>query len=407
MSRSYPVGGLSSMQPRDLDTQGIMALEDAHASGSYKPAPVALVRGRGTRVWDAEGREYLDCATGIGVAALGHAHPAVCRAVAQQSEMLAVCANGYYYSDVRARFIRKLTEITPPGLQHVFLSNSGTEAIEAAMKLARAHTGRPKIIAAKRGFHGRTLGSLSATWKRSYREPFEPLIPGVRHVAFGDADELADAIDDETAAVLLEPVQGEAGIHVAPDGYLQEARRLCHGSGALLILDEVQSGMGRIGKWFACQHFGVVPDVLCLGKALGGGIPTGATVFRSGLGFRVGQHGSTAGGNPLSCRAGLAVIEAIEQEGLLDNAAAVGAHFTAGLEALRQEKGDMAREVRGLGLMLALQLRGRAVPVLNALLERGVLALPGGKTAVRFLPPLTLTEAEADRALEALGEALG
>jgi acetylornithine/LysW-gamma-L-lysine aminotransferase len=383
----------------------IQQLEEAHASGAYRPAPTVLIRGRGARAWDAEGNEYLDCATGVGVALLGHGHPALVRAIREQAETLLTCAAGYHYNDVRARFLAKFVGVLPPGLTRVFLSNSGTEAIEAAIKLARAVTGHPKIVAAMRGFHGRTLGALSATWKADYKKPFEPLVPSFVHVPFGDPDALAQAVDEETAAVLLEPIQGEAGVYPAPPGYLQAAREICDERGTLLIFDEIQSGL-RTGRWLACEHDGVVPDVVCLGKGLAGGVPIGATAFREGLQFQRGQHGSTFGGNPLACRAALVVIETIEREGLLQRSARVGARFLQGLQELVREFPQTAREARGRGLMLALQLRGKAAPVLEALRRRGVLALSGGGTALRFLPPLVFAHEDVDQVLGALREAL-
>jgi len=381
-------------------------IETRHASVAYRPRPVTFVRGEGTRLWDDEGHEYLDFGTGIGVAALGHAHPALAQALAEQARTLMTCMPGYYHNDVRASFLDKLASIAPGNLKRVFLSNSGSEAVETALKLAKKHTGRGRIVAAMRAFHGRTLGSLSATWKAAYKKPFLPLVPGYAHVPFGDVEALGESVTDETAALLLEPIQGEGGIYPAPEGYLQAARDLCDAHGALLIFDEVQSGMGRTGTWFACEHDAVVPDVVCLAKALGGGVPLGATVFDTALGFEKGQHGSTFGGNPLACRAGLTVIETILSEGLLENAARVGAHFASGLQHLVETKPEQLREVRGRGVMLALQLRSKAGPVLSALQERGVLALSGGTTALRFLPPLNVTPAEVERVLEALEQAL-
>lgn len=392
----------------NAQTQGAswIDVEARHASGAYNPKPITFVRGEGTRIWDDVGNEYLDCGTGIGVAGLGHAHPALVRAIADQANTLMTVMAGYYNNDVRAQFLDRLTDITPPGLDRVFLSNSGSEAIEAGIKLAKAHTRRTKVLAAMRGFHGRTMGSLSATWKVAYRQPFEPLVPGYSHVPFGDVDALKEAVTEETAVVLLEPIQGEGGIYPAPAGYLRAVRQICDQRGALFMLDEIQSGMGRTGKWFACEHDGVVPDVLCLAKALGGGVPIGATVFQEKFCFEKGQHGSTFGGNPLACRAGLAVIETIKADNLLENAATVGAYFKKGLQALVENKPQVAREVRGRGLMLALQLRGKAGPVLNALLERRILALTGGTTAVRFLPALTFTKDDVDRVLQALDAVL-
>ncbi len=383
----------------------IFELELQHGSGAYRPAPVALVRGEGPYVWDAEGNRYLDFNTGVGVALLGHAHPALTRALSDQAGRLMTCAAGYFPNDVRAQFLQKLVDVLPEGLERVFLSNSGAEAVEAALKLARACTGRSKVVAATRGFHGRTLGALSATWKPDYKKPFEPLVPGFEHVPFGDLDALERAVDGRTAAVILEPVQGEGGVHPAPPGYLRAAGALCAAHGALLVLDEVQTGL-RTGAWLYSEREGVVPDVVCLGKGLGGGVPIGATVFRSSLSFQRGQHGSTFGGNPLACRAALAVLETVERDGLLERGRELGAYFLKELQGLVEEFPDKAREARGVGLMLGLQLRFKAAPVLDALRRRGVLALSAGPTVVRFLPPLVIKRAHVDRAVEVLHEVL-
>jgi len=383
-------------------TEDIFHLEAAHGSGAYNPAPVVMVQGYGVRLLDKEGNRYLDCATGIGVAALGHAHAALVRAIAEQAGRLITCASGYYHNDVRARLQERISQITPGDLNRVFLCNSGAEAVETALKLARLSTQRAGIVAAMRGFHGRTLGALTATWNTDHRKPFEPLIPAVSHVPYNDVPALEQAVTQETAAVLLETVQGEGGIHPATPEFLQAARRLCDERGALLILDEVQCGMGRTGRWFACEHYGVVPDVLCLAKALGGGMPIAATAFREALSFKKGQHGSTYGGNPLACQAALAVIDTIENSQLLDNVAQVGSYFLERLRALHQAKPQKVREVRGMGLMLAVELRHKAGPVIKALMERGVLALFGGTTIVRFLPAYIFTQADVDETLQAL-----
>jgi len=383
-------------------SEHLIDLETAHSSGAYAPAPLVLARGHGVRLVDIEGKEYLDCASSIGVAALGHSHPALVQAISEQAGRLIACSNGYYCNDVRARLQERISQITPGDLNRVFLCNSGSEAVETAIKLARHHTGRPGIIAATRGFHGRTLGALTATWKASYRRSFEPLIPGVVHTPYGDASALEHAITGEIGVVLLETVQGEGGIHPATSEFLLAARRLCDARGAILVLDEVQCGMGRTGRWFACEHYAVVPDVLCLAKALGGGMPIGATVFHEAFSFSKGQHGSTYGGNPLACRAALAVIDTIEYEHLLDNVSRVGSYFLERLNALHQARPQKVREVRGMGLMLALELRRKSGPVLRALMDRGVLALSGGATIVRFLPPYIFTEADVDEAMRSL-----
>ncbi|NOZ03760.1 MAG: aspartate aminotransferase family protein [FCB group bacterium] len=381
-------------------------LETQHGSGAYGNWPFALTRGEGVYVWDSAGNKYLDFATGIGVAVLGHAHPVLTQAITDQTGTLITCHSGYFANDVRARFLAKLTGITPSDLDRVFLCNSGTEAVETALKLARAHTGRPGIVTMMRSFHGRTMGSLSATWKKPFRAPFEPLVPGFTHIPFGDTEALEKAVTEETAAVLLEPIQGEAGVYPASEEYLREARRICDANGALLIFDEVQTGIGRTGKWFACEHAGVAPDILCLAKALGGGIPIGATVSRSGIAFEKGQHGNTFGGNPLSCRAGLTIIEYIEEHDLLTNITRVGAYFMTGLEQLAQQKPSAIRDIRGKGLMIAIQLRGKVGPTLVKLRDAGILALAAGRMNLRFLPPYIVTEKEIDQVLNVLEEVL-
>lgn len=381
-------------------------LEERHGSGAYGGWPITLVRGEGSRIWDTEGNEYLDFATGIGVASIGHGNPSLQQAVSDQAGLLMAAHNGYYSNDIRAQFLEKLISISPEGLERVFLCNSGTEAVEGAIKLARAHTGRTQIVAAMRSFHGRTLGSLSATWNKTLREPFEPLVPGFTHVPFGNKEVLAEAINEETAAIILEPVQGEGGVYPAPKGYLHEARRLCDEQGAMLILDEVQSGGGRTGKWFACEHDDVLPDVLTVAKGLGGGLPIGAVIMRGHVGFEKKQHGSTFGGNPLSCRAGLAVIQFIEENDLLGRVVDLGAFFLHSLAELAEEKPDTIREARGLGLMLALQLKHSVGPILAKLRDSGVLALTAGRTNIRFLPPFTVTSDEVEQVINTVRDVL-
>ncbi len=381
-------------------------LEERHGSGAYGAWPITLVRGEGTRIWDADGNEYLDFATSIGVASIGHGNPFLQQAVSDQAGLLMAAHNGYYGNDIRAQFLEKLSSISPEGLERVFLCNSGTEAVEGAIKLARAHTGRKQVVAAMRSFHGRTLGALSATWNKAFRQPFEPLVPGFVHIPFGNKEILAEAINEQTAAIILEPVQGEGGVYPAPEGYLNEARRLCDEHGTILILDEVQSGGGRTGKWFACEHYAVVPDVLTIAKGLGGGVPIGAVIMGSHVGFKKKEHGSTFGGNPFSCRAGLAVIQYIEENDLLPKVVELGAFFLRGLSELAQEKPETIREVRGLGLMLALQLKHSAGPTLVKLRNSGVLALTAGKTNIRFLPPLTVTSDEVEQVINVVRDVL-
>jgi acetylornithine/LysW-gamma-L-lysine aminotransferase len=286
----------------------------------------------------------------------------------------------------------------------VFLSNSGSEAVEAAIKFSRAATGRTKVVAAMRGFHGRTMGALSATWRREFREAFEPLIPGFTHVPFNDIDALRKAVDADTAAVILEAVQGEGGVHVASPKYLPAAREICDAAGALLILDEVQTGMGRTGRLFAIERWGVEPDIVTLAKSLAGGVPIGATLTTEAVEARFhGSHNSTFGGNALACAAGTAALDVTVRERLWERADRLG---TEAMEEFRSLDAPSVREVRGLGLMIGIELRGKAAPVLQALQEDRVIAIGGGSSVVRLLPPLVIPEAQWSFAIDALGRAL-
>ncbi len=373
-------------------------MEQRYGSGVYAQRDIPLVRGEAARVWDARGREYIDCVGGHGVAVLGHNHPAVVAAVHRQMQRLTICPPAYP-NDVRAQCMARLGTLVP-GLNRVFLANSGTEAVEAAIKFARYSTGRPKIVAAKRGFHGRTLGALSATWNRKYREPFEPLVPEFYHGTFNKLETFDALVDDRTAAVIVEVVQGEGGVYPATAEFLQGLQALVRERGALLIVDEVQTGMGRTGRMFAFQHYGIQPDIVALAKGIAGGFPMGAVL----LGPRVkpgkpGIHGSTFGGNPPAAAACLATLEVLEKEDLPARAAALGAWF---LERLRAVSSPLIREVRGLGLMVGVELRTKVAPYLQALAEHGVLALPAGLTVIRFLPPLVIPREDLETVAQAL-----
>ena len=364
---------------------------------------LAFVRGSMATLWDSSGREYIDCGASFGVGNLGHCNPAVVEAIAEQARQL-IHVGPSFGTAAKAAFVERLLSLAPANLERVFLSNSGSEAVEAAIKFARAATGRKKIVAAMRGFHGRTMGALSATWRREFREPFEPLVPGFEHVPFNDVEALEKAVDTETAAVILEAVQGEGGVHVASPEYLPAAREACTSAGALLILDEVQTGMGRTGRLFAVERWGVEPDLMTLAKSLAGGVPIGATLATENVerAFK-GSHTSTFGGNPLACAAGTAALEYVVRERLWERADRLGAQ---GLATLREQRAPSVREVRGLGLMIGIELRGKAAPVLQALQEDGVLAIGGGSSVVRLLPPLVIPDDQWSAALGAVGRAL-
>ncbi len=384
----------------------IIDTESTYTSGVYGKRPVAIVRGQGALLWDENGREYIDCMAGHGVANIGHGRPEVAAALAAQAQHLITCPESVY-NDVRSQLLKRLAEVTPAGISHFFLCNSGTEAVEGALKFARLATGRTGIVATLRGFHGRSMGALSTTWEPHYREPFAPLLPGVKHIRFNNIDAAREAITEETAAVIIELVQGEGGVHVINESYVQELAALCRERGALLIVDEIQTGFGRTGRVFASEHYNLEPDLICLAKALGGGLPMGAI----GLGRRVmesgritkSSHGSTFGGNPLACAAALATLEVLEQENLAQRAAELGAHTLERLRALRL---PVIREVRGQGLLIGIELKQRVQSYLEALLERGVLALPAGPNVLRLLPPLVITEEQLDRALDIIAEVL-
>lgn len=383
----------------DTDYQ---ALEDRYALPLYPKRDVTLVRGSGALLYDEQGREYVDCAAGIGVANVGHCHPRVVAAICEQAQRLITCPN-VFYNDTRSRLLQALVETAPDALNRAFLCNSGAEAIEAALKFARLHDGRPNFVSAMRGFHGRTMGAVSATFTKKYRAPFEPLVPGFQYVALNKIEQLEAAVDERTAAVLLEPVQGEGGVNLANPEYLAAARRLCDERGALLIFDEIQTGFCRTGKFFAHQHCGVVPDILVLAKAIAGGVPMGATLLAETIAVSEGHHGTTFGGNPLACAAALAAIDVMHEEKLDERAASSGAYFEQHLQADNLAR---VRDVRRLGLMIGIELKEKSQPVLSALLEDGVLALPAGATVIRLLPPLVIEEAQLDRVVSALHAAL-
>ena len=371
---------------------------------NYGAPQVMLTRGKGSRVWDIDGNEYVDLIAGIAVNALGHGDPRITDAITEQLNTLGHVSN-LYASEPGLQLAEKLVELTGNTSARVFFCNSGAEANEAAFKMTRL-TGRTKVVVAEGSFHGRTMGSLALTAQPGKADPFRPLPGDVTVVPFGDAEALEQAVDSSTAAVVLEPIQGEGGVIVPPPGYLQAARRITSAHGALLVLDEVQSGIGRTGTWFAYQWEDVTPDVITLAKGLAGGIPIGAVI---GVGdaaslFRPGMHGSTFGGNPISSRAALAVIGAIEEDDLLERVTAAGEKLAA---SVQQAAGDAVTEVRGKGLLRAAALNAVAsADMERALRANGVLANPVSPSAIRMAPALTITDADIDDAAEAWSKSL-
>lgn len=381
-----------------------MKVDRSGEFAAYPKRDLTFTRGFLATLWDTEGNEYVDCGASFGVGNLGHCNPAIVEAIEKQARDL-IHVGPPFGSTAKQAFIDRLLSVAPRNLKRVFLSNSGSEAVEAAIKFARSATRRTKVVAAMRGFHGRTMGALSATWKKEFREGFEPLVPGFEHVPYNDADALTAAVDRETAAVILEPVQGEGGVHVASPEYLPVAREVCDREGALLIADEVQTGMGRTGRLFAVERWGVEPDVITLAKSLAGGVPIGATLTTAAVESKFsGSHQSTFGGNPLACAAGLAALEYTVHERLWDRAESLG---DRAMGALREIESPVLREVRGLGLMIGLELKEKATPYLQALASRGVLAIGGGSNVIRLLPPLVIPEDQWEYAVDAIRKVLG
>jgi acetylornithine/N-succinyldiaminopimelate aminotransferase len=362
----------------------------------YMPAfsrEMALVKGNGVKVWDAEGKEYLDCVAGIAVCSTGHCHPDVVRAICEQAQTLIHCSN-LYYVPRQGDLAQKIVGVT--GMHKAFFSNSGAEATDGALKLARVRTGKKKFVAFTHGFHGRTVGSLAVTHKPAIREPFEPLEPKCTFVDYGDLEGLKKAVDNDTAGVLVEPIQGEAGVIIPPEGFLEGVREVCNHAGALMIVDEVQTGMGRTGKWLAIQHTTAVPDIVTLAKGIASGFPMGALVAREGLEFRKGEHGSTFAGGPLACAAALATIGVIEK--LLPDVIRKGERFRTGLAKYKP---------RVRGLMIGVSVGEKCPAVQKICAEKGVLVNCAADGNLRLVPPLVISDAEIDRVVGVIDGALG
>jgi acetylornithine/LysW-gamma-L-lysine aminotransferase len=385
-----------------VNEKEIVDVEEKIMANTFSKRNRVITRGKGALVWDINGNEYIDCTGSYGVCIVGHCHPRVVEAVQRQVETLIAC-HASFYNDVRSELLEKIIGIAPKGLDKVFLSNSGAESVECAIKLARKYSGKPEIVALVGAFHGKTMGALSATWKKKYREPFMPLVPGFKHVPPNNLDKLREAITDKTAAVLVEPVRGEGGVRVPSDDFLPGLREICDEKDVLLIFDEVQTGFGRTGKVFACEHWNVVPDIMCLAKSVAGGIPMGATFAREDVmsAFQLGEHSSTFSGNPSVCAAASAAIDVLVEEKLPERAATLGRYFKGKLEGLA-EKYRIVREVRGLGLMLGMELRFDVYNILLGCMDRGVLVLDAGRNVVRFLPPLVIEKKQIDRVVEVL-----
>ena len=380
--------------------------EEQFTGNLYQRFPVMVQSGKGARITDEDGGEYIDCMGGYGVALVGHCNPRVVGAIRDQTEKI-ITVHSSLYSRTREEFLFELDGIAPPGLTGMHLNNSGAEAIEAAIKFARKYTGKKGMIAMRGSYHGKSMGALSLTFNPKYRKSFQPLIERVDFAPFGDIDALLDAATDDVGMVIMEPIQGESGIHVAPDGFLQEARKLCDERGMLLVFDEIQCGLGRTGRMWAAEHWSTIPDIMCIAKGMAGGVPMGATLARPEIleCISKGEHSSTFGGNPLACAAGTAAIRALTQDGLVENAAVLGEYFIAGLNRLK-EKHPIIREVRGKGLMIGVELKFDVRSILLEGIREGVLMLYSGKNILRFLPPLAISKSDLKEVLEVLDKIL-
>jgi acetylornithine/LysW-gamma-L-lysine aminotransferase len=383
------------------------AIEELILGGTTtRRGDAVFVRGEGCWLIDSHGRRYLDLSSAQGVAMLGHCHPRVTEAIARQARTLTLCPN-YLYNDVRAEFAQALVGVLPSHLPHVFLANSGGETVDGALKFARLMTKRAAFVSTTKGFHGRTVGALSVTWEPKYREGFLPLLE-TTHAPFNDVRALDKAIGERTAAVIVEAVQGESGVNIGAADFLHAAQRLCRERGALLILDEIQTGFGRTGRWFGFQHAGIEPDIVCMAKGLGGGFPMGAFAYTKPVrdALSPGAHGSTFGGSPLACAAGVAALAVYRDQDLINRSQKLGEQMLSALRAALKDV-PLVREVRGLGLMLAIELRTKVAPVLKTLMiDHGVIALPAGPTVLRLLPPLVISEEEISVGVTAIAKAI-
>ena len=376
--------------------------EDEFMGNLYQRFPVTIEKGLGSRVWDTDGNEYIDCMGGYGVALVGHRNERVVNALKSQLEKI-ITVHSSLYNKTREEFLRMLISIAPKGLSQVHLNNSGSESVEAAIKFARKFTGKKGMIAMNGSYHGKSMGALSLTFNPKYRKMFQPLVEKTSFAKFGNIESLRSTIDEDTGFVILEPIQGESGINVAPEGFLQEVRKLCDENGILLIFDEIQTGLGRTGRMWASEHWNTSPDIMCLAKGIAGGVPMGATLVKSEiLGvMRKGEHSSTFGGNPLSCAAGIATLQALTQDGLIENAEKMGKKLYEGLENLK-EKHKIVREIRGKGLMIGVELKFEVKNILMDGIKSGVLFLYSGRNILRLLPPLVISEEDVTKVLETL-----
>lgn len=380
--------------------------EDSFLINLYQRFPVTIHRAQDATVWDSDGNEYIDCMGGYGVAIIGHCNREVIKAISEQMNKVMVCHMSTY-NDSRLQFLSKLKSIAPEKLDRIFFSNSGAESIEAALKFSRKYTQKTGIISMFGGYHGKTFGALSVTYNAKYRKSFSPLLEGVKFVPFGDIRSLADAIDESTGTVILEPIQGESGIIMPPEGYVKAVRDLCTEKNLILIFDEIQTGLGRTGKMWAGQNWNAVPDIMCIAKGIASGVPAGVTFVKEEIAncMNLGEHSSTFAGNPIACSAGNATIDTIIREDLVTRASDTGTYFKNKLVELKQ-KHPIIRDVRGMGMMLALESRFDVRDILMDGIKRGLLMLYSGRTIIRLLPPLVMKKEQVSRAIDIMDDIL-
>ena len=379
-----------------MDKTDYYGMQEKYIAPTYGMRGVTIIRGEGVYLFDDNGKKYVDCFSNYGVNILGHNLPEINEAINKQLDIL-TNLHGSFASDKRSLFAKRLVDLSK--LDKVFFCNSGTEAVEAAIKFARLATGRKEIVSAKMGYHGKTMGALSLTKTMpKYNEPFLPLIEPVKSFSYDDPESLRQVVSSETSAVFLEPIQGEGGIRIPKADYFRKVKEICSMNGALLVIDEIQTGMARTGRLFAIEHFGIRPDIMCLGKGLSGGMPVGAVLITEEISAKLypGCHTNTFGGNPLVCAAGLATFDYIEQRGLIENAGDVGDYFVNKLKALQS---PIVREVRGMGLMIAIELKIKASEYTKRLQEEGVIVIPTGATVLRLLPPVIFSKENVDEVM--------
>ncbi len=386
------------------NTRAMISLDERFVMQTYSRFPVVPVRAKGVKIWDFDGKEYIDCVSGIAVLNVGHRHPRILKVLKEQAEQLMHISN-HFYIEQQAKASEYLAKIAPKPLEKTFWGNSGTEAVEAALKLAIKYTGKHEFIAAQGSFHGRTMGALATTWNEHYRAPYAPFGINAKFVPFNDLQAIKEAVSKETAGIILEPVQGQGGVNIPSNGYLEAVRELCDEKEILLIFDEVQTGFGRTGKLWAGEHWNVAPDIMPLAKALGGGISSGACIAKEEIAkaFDHGAHGTTFGGNPLACALSLEVMKIVVEENLSERAAELGKKAVKQLKELKEDL-EIIKDVRGIGLLIGIEVSKDAKKLCLEMIKKGILITYTAEKVIRVIPPLVIKEEELEKALNIIAE---